>query len=99
MINAIINAFLWLVMQLFNIILTPIITAITVLFPQTANLFTYINTFLDYAFEHVTFVRVLLNIPQQAMVLFFDYLLIKYSIYLIRIGVKFAVTVYDKFKP
>ena len=84
MINAIINAFLWLVMQLFNIILTPIITAITVLFPQTANLFTYINTFLDYAFEHVTFVRVLLNIPQQAMVLFFDYLLIKYSIYLIR---------------
>lgn len=86
-------------MQLFSIILTPIISAITALFPQTANLFQYINTFLDSAFTYANFARLMLYIPSGAMVLLFDYFLIKYSVYLIRIGVKFAVTVYDKFKP
>lgn len=99
MINAIINAFLWLVMQLFSLILTPVISAITVLFPATSSLFGYINTFLDSAFTYANYALLCFHIPQQAMIIFFDYLLVKYSIFLIRLGVKFAVTVYDKFKP
>lgn len=98
MINAIVNGIFKLVINLFNVILTPIISAITVLFPDINTYFTYINTFLSYALTYVGTVLDLFLIPRSALVLLFDYIAICYSIYLLSISIKFGITIYNKFK-
>lgn len=98
MINAILNGFLKLVVSIFNAILSPVIGAITALFPSVGSLFGYVTTFLGYGFTYVSLIIDLLFIPRQCFVLFFDYLIVCYSIYLISISAKFIVNVYNKFK-
>lgn len=98
MINAIINGIFKLIINLFNVILSPIISAIVVLFPNVSTYFTYINSFLSYALTYVGTVLDLFLIPRSALVLLFDYFVICYSIYLLSTGIKFAITIYNKFK-
>lgn len=99
MVEAILKGFLFLVQTLYNLLLSPILSGIISLFPATATLFTYITSFFTYALYYVAFVRELLLIPASLMTLLFDYFLIKYSIHLILIAVRFAMNIYQKFKP
>lgn len=98
MINAIVNGIFKLVISLFNVLLSPIISAITVLFPDVSIYFGYITTFLNYCITYVSTVIDLFLIPRSAIVLLFDYFVICYSIYLLSISIKFGITVYNKFK-
>lgn len=99
MVEAILKGFLFLVQTLYNLILSPILSGIVALFPSTTSLFVYIASFFTYALYYVAFVRDLLLIPKALMTLLFDYFLIKYSIHLILIAVRFAMNIYQKFKP
>lgn len=81
-----------------GLLLTPFISAVTSLFPSLSQSITDVMAFLRYAFSYVTFARDLLLIPAGAMVLFFDYLLIKYSIYLVRLTIKLGIKTYITFK-
>lgn len=98
MINAIVNGIFSLIINLFNVLLSPIISAITVLFPDINTYFSYINTFLNYALTYVSTILDLFLIPRSALVLLFDYFIICYSIYLLSISIKFGITIYNKFK-
>lgn len=98
MVNALVNGIFKLIISLFNTITSPIISAVTVLFPDLAIFFAYINTFLGYALTYVGLVLDLLFIPRAAVTFLFDYFLICYSIYLLVVGIRFIINIYNKFK-
>lgn len=99
MANAIITGIFKLIMRIFDILMKPLTVAISALFPSLAQNFTYITTFLlTYAFKYVFLLTTLLLVPSGALTMFFDYILIKYSIYLLVVVVKFAINVYNKLK-
>ena len=98
MINAIVNGIFKLIINLFNAITFPIISAVTILFPSLDTFFTYINTFLSYALTYVGLVLDLLFIPRSAITFLFDYFITCYSIYLLVISIRFVITIYNKFK-
>ena len=99
MLNLLINFIFKTITGLFNLILSPFIAGITALFPSVNTYFNYISSFLNIALTYSTSALHLCLIPIGAITLLFDYLLIKYSIYLISIGIKFAMKVYTTLKP
>ena len=98
MINAIINGIFKLILLLANTLMSPIVSAATVLFPAVDTYFGYINIFLGYALTYVGTILDLFLVPRSALILLLDYFLICYSIYLIAITLKFAINIYNKFK-
>lgn len=99
MVEAILKGFLFLVQTLYDLILSPVLSGITSLFPQVGTFFVYIYNFMTFALYYVVTARELLLIPQSLLVILFDYFLIKYSIHLILLVVRFAINVYNKLKP
>ena len=95
MINAIINGIFKLILLLANTLMSPIISAVTVLFPAVDTYFGYINVFLGYALTYVGTILDLFLVPRSSLVLLLDYFLICYSIYLIAITLKFAINIYN----
>lgn len=98
MINAIVNGIFKLIINLFNVITSPIIASVTLLFPDLAVFFGYISNFLSYAVTYVGLVIDLCFIPRPALVFLFDYFTVCYSIYLLVIGIRFVINIYNKFK-
>lgn len=98
MINAIVKGIFSLINTLFSALLSPIISVITALFPSTATFFSSISVFLSYCFTYIRSILQLLCIDDTIIIAFFDYLVILYTIYTTVIVIKFAITVYNKFK-
>ena len=88
-----------LVVKVFTIILTPLLSVVFALFPDISRFLSYIFTFFDYCSGYVTNVRRLLLIPNDLFLLFFDYIAIRYSIYLGIKAFNFIINVYNKLKP
>ena len=99
MLQVIIKGIFWVITKMFSLLVSPFFSVIYALFPDVATYFTYINSFLLTAFTYFASAIHLMLIPQNAMLLFFDYLLIKYSIYLVRLTIKFSIKVYTLLKP
>lgn len=98
MINAIVNGIFKLIINLFNTITSPVISAVTILFPSLSVFFTHISSFLTYALRYVSLVLDLCFIPRTAITFLFDYFITCYSIYLLVISIRFVITIYNKFK-
>ena len=98
MINAIINGIFKLIINLFNTITSPIISAVTVLFPSLGIFFSYISGFLTYALTYVGLIIDLCFIPRTALTFLFDYFITCYSIYLLVVSIRFVINIYNKFK-
>ena len=98
MINAITNGIFKLILLLANTLMSPIISAVTALFPAVDTYFGYINVFLGYALTYVGTILDLFLVPRSALVLLLDYFLICYFIYLVAVTLKFAINIYNKFK-
>lgn len=88
-----------LITKVADILLSPLILGISALFPDVSSYFGYINNFLDLALTYVHFLANVLLIPRGAITLFFSYLLIKYSIYLVKIAFNFVIKIYNILKP
>lgn len=98
MINAIIKGIFSLIMLMFNLIFTPIISLITALFPALGSMFSYLSNFIVLSLTYVRSILSLLLINDTMIVTLFDYFIILYTIYITVIIVKFAITIYNKFK-
>lgn len=88
-----------IITKLFSLIFTPFFSALYLLFPDLTNILPYILSFLNYSVTYVSSLTYLLFIPTGALLLFFDYLIIKYSIFLIRQSITFVSRVYNLLKP
>lgn len=98
MINAIIKGIFWLITKICNILLFPVVSLITALFPSLSDYFSYIVEFFSLA---TTFVRTTLNlllIEQAWIRALFDYFIISSTIYYTILAVRFAINIYKKFK-
>ena len=98
MINAIIKGIFGLVMMLFNMLFSPLISVITSLFPALGNLFTYLSNFIVMGLTYVRSILSLLLVTDNMIITLFDYFIVLYTIYLTVIVVKFAINIYNKFK-
>lgn len=98
MINAIIKGIFSLIMMMFNLLFSPLISFITSLFPALGNLFTYLSNFIVMSLTYVRSVLSLLLINDTMIITLFDYFIILYTIYLTILVVKFAINIYNKFK-
>lgn len=65
MISALFKGLLNFILKLFELIMSPFVSAITALFPDVGIAFSYINTFLIYALTYVSLVIDLLLIPRR----------------------------------
>lgn len=65
MISALFKGLLNFILKLFELIMSPFVSAITSLFPDVGIAFSYINTFLTYALTYVSLVIDLLLIPRR----------------------------------
>lgn len=66
MISALFKGLLNFILKLFELIMSPFVSAITALFPDVGVAFSYINTFLTYALTYVSLVIDLLLIPRRS---------------------------------
>lgn len=99
MVEALFNGLFNLITKLAQLLLQPFITGITALFPATETMFSYILQYLTKALTYVSAIRVFVGIPVGVITMLFDYYAIKYSIYLLKIGINFAINIYNKLKP
>lgn len=88
-----------LITKVSQILLTPLVDSLTSLFPSLTVYFSYITQFLAKCLTYVVFVRDMALIPRGAILLLFDYLVIKYSIYLVKISFNFIIKIYNLLKP
>lgn len=98
MINAIINGIFKLILSLFNALLSPVFSAITALFPALGTHFTNISNFLGMGLTYIRSLLSLLCISDSMITTLLDYFVICYTIYLTMMAVRFAITIYNKFK-
>lgn len=99
MLNLLVKGIFYIVTKLFEILLSPIISVITALFPSSSSLFTYISSFTATSLTYARSILKLLLITDSMIFTLLDYFVILYSIHLIVLAVKFAINVYNKFKP
>lgn len=98
MINAIITGLFWLITQLFNLIITPFVAAVTALFPDLTTVISSISSFFSHASQYAVTVCRLMLIPQGALMLFLDFILVIFSIQVIRKVISLVITIYNKLK-
>ena len=99
MIKMFFEALFNLITSLANLIIQPIFSAISSLFPDLSNLFRVIDRYFEYTTVFVGWiVNDLLCIPKSALQFAFTYIAIKFSIIGIVNVVKLVLTIYNKLK-
>lgn len=99
MINKLIEGIFYIITKIFSIIFTPFFTALFTLFPSLSSYVDYVIAFVDLMGNYNGVFQTILFLPSGYLLAIFDYLLIKYSIYLLAISVRFIINVYNKLKP
>lgn len=99
MLKVLINGIFWLITKLADIIMSPFIGALMLLFPDVAPMFNNITNLLVKFISFIPNCLDIILVPKTAVILLFDYFSIKYSIYLLKIAINFAIKIYNKFKP
>lgn len=98
MINAIIKGLFYLITKLFDLLFSPILSAIFALFPSLSSYFSHITNFLSMCFTYVRSILSLLLINDTMITALFDYFIILYSVYLLVLAIRFAINIYNKLK-
>lgn len=98
MIDAIIKGVFFIITKLASVIMYPIIAIITALFPSLGDILNNAILYFNTIFQFVPLCLELLMIPRTAIILLFDYYIIKYTIYISVRAVKAALVIYNKLK-
>lgn len=98
MIKTIILGIFNLITKMFDLLLSPILSAVFALFPSLEGFFSHVSDFLSMAFTYVRSILSLLLINDTMITALFDYFIILSSIHLIVLAVKFALNIYNKLK-
>lgn len=99
MLSLLIKGIFFVITKLFDIIMTPFVAGITALFPDLGTAFSYFNNFLTMCLEYMITVCRLCLVPQNALVMLFDFFFILSAIFIIKQSISLVVTIYNKFKP
>ena len=83
MINLLVKGIFYIVTKLFEILLSPIISVITALFPSLGSLFVYISSFTVTSLTYARSILKLLLINDTMVLTLLDYFVILYSIHIV----------------
>lgn len=98
MLNALVTGLFGLIARLGDIILSPLVSAISLLIPDFTNFYNYIVVFIGYGFNYIGWVYKALCIPKACMTLVYSIALASLSI---AVGVRvyaLIVKIYNTFK-
>lgn len=98
MFQALLNFILNLIMKLYQLLITPVILLIQGLFPSVSEYFEHITEFLNIVANYADFVVDITFLPKTAILLLFDYMLIKSTISLGIQGFRAFLNLYKTFK-
>lgn len=98
MINAIIKGLFALISLIASIVLSPIVSIITALFPDLATAIANVTSYFTTIVQYIPLCLDFFMIPREAVIFLFDYYVIKYTIYISVRAIKACIAVYNKIK-
>ena len=87
------------IVTIVDFLMSPFLNALFALFPSVGQYVSNIHIFLTMAFTYVSTILQWFLFTPSMFVLLFDYFVIKYSIYVLIVSIKFALNIYNKLKP
>lgn len=99
MLDTLVTFVFYLITSVYSLLFAPFINIIFSLFPAVNTLFNNISAFILYAIKYLATSCYLICLPPSTLLLLFDYFLVKYSIYIIKLTIKLGVKIYHIFKP
>lgn len=99
MLEMLINFIMQIIITIINFIFSPFMNALFALFPSVGEYFSHITSFFSQAFTYVATILQWFCFSPSMFVLLFDYYIIKYSVHLLIVAIKFAINMYNKLKP
>lgn len=99
MIGLIVKAILWIINQAYNVLMAPVIAVLAVSFPDMRNFYEAVTSWIYSSVNYVVIARDLLLIPIPVITTVMTYYLLKFTIFTTLLAYKFAVNIYDRFKP
>lgn len=82
-----------------SFLFAPITLFLESLFPSIVVYINYVNDFIEPVYEYITFMLDFLCITSPMMQMLFGFFVVKYTVYLSFLVIRFLVTVWDKLKP
>lgn len=98
MLNSLITGLFELIAKLGDMILSPLVSAISLLIPDFSTFYNSIVTFLGYGFSYLGWVYKALCIPKSCMVLVYTIALASVSIVVTTRTFALIVRIYNRFK-
>lgn len=99
MFNTLVNLIFTLIAKIGDLILAPLISAITVLIPSFSDFIAYIIQFINYGFTYMTFFFKLLMIPKICIEIVVTIAFASLSIMTVVRTYTLIVKIYNYFKP
>lgn len=99
MLEMLIKFIMQIIVTIIQFIFSPFLNALFALFPAVGQYFNYISSFLSQAFTYVSTVIQWLCLTPSMFGLLFEYFIIKYSVHLLIVAIKFSINMYNKLKP
>lgn len=99
MLEILLNFIMQTILTIVNFVFTPFMNLIFSLFPTVGVYFQHISDFFFQAFTYISTILQWFLFTPSMFVLLFDYFLIKYTIQITIVAIKFAINLYNKFKP
>lgn len=99
MFNTLINLIFTLVAKIGDLVLSPLVSALSVLIPGFSNFYTYIIQFINYGFTYLTFFFKLLMIPKFCIYAIVTIATASLSIITIVRTYTLISKIYNHFKP
>lgn len=99
MLEMLIKFIMQIIITIINFIFSPFMNALFALFPSVSTYFYHVFGFLEQGFTYVSCILQWFCFTPSMFVLLFDYYIIKYSIHVLIVAIKFAINIYNKLKP
>lgn len=99
MLNILLKFVFTTITKLAGIIISPLLDGFVSLIPSLSTGIPLVLSFTAQIFNYIPLALDLMLIPRPLVLVFFDYLLVKYTIYLYRKLFNFVMVIYQKFKP
>lgn len=98
MLNSLISGLFSLIAKLGDLILSPLVSAITVLIPDFSSFYSAIVTYIGYGFQYIGWIYKALCIPKSCMTLVYTIALASLTIVVTVRTFALIVRIYNKFK-
>lgn len=99
MLNALITGIFQLIAKLGDIIISPLVSAISVLIPDFTNFYNSIITFINYGFNYIGWFYKALCIPRNCMTIVYTVAVVSLSLTVLTRTYRLIVKIYNTFKP